>query len=65
MSRHERIAAEFHRVYEEWAPAHGYETRRESAVPWEEVPEANRRLMTATVASLCRMGVIEPGPASR
>jgi hypothetical protein len=27
----------------------GYETRPESAVTWEKVPENNRRLMVATV----------------
>jgi len=46
----ETLAREFHEAYERLAPEFGYETRRESAVPWEDVPEANRRLMEATVA---------------
>lgn len=45
----EDIAKLFHQTYERLAPDFGYETRRESAVPWEAVPENNRKLMTATV----------------
>lgn len=41
------IAAEFHAVYERLAPQFGYETRKESAVPWSQVPQNNRDLMTA------------------
>ena len=53
----EAIARRFHEAYERLAPSFGYETRRESAVPWEEVPENNRRLMVATVrAALAASG---------
>ena len=45
----EAIAKLFHQTYERLAPDFGYETRRESAVPWEAVPDNNRKLMTATV----------------
>jgi BMFP domain-containing protein YqiC len=45
-------ARAFHEAYERLAPALGYETRKATAVPWEEVPEANRRLMRAVVAEL-------------
>jgi hypothetical protein len=38
-------ARRFHELYEELAPEFGYQTRKESAVPWEQVPEANRNLM--------------------
>lgn len=41
----ENVARRFHELYERLAPNFGYETRRESAVPWEQVPENNRRLM--------------------
>jgi hypothetical protein len=41
------LAQRFHELYEALAPNFGYETRRESAVPWEQVPENNRRLMVA------------------
>ncbi len=44
----ERLARRFHEVYETLAPFYDYETRRESAVEWEDVPENNRRLMVAT-----------------
>jgi hypothetical protein len=58
----ERIAAAFHESYERQAPDHGYETREDSAKPWEEVPEHNRALMAAVVADLIDRRVIEPGP---
>lgn len=45
----EQIAALFHRLYEELAPQFGYTTRPESAVPWSQVPENNRYLMTTVV----------------
>jgi hypothetical protein len=46
----EEVAKFFHETYEKLAPEFGYETRKESAVPWEEVPEKNRRLMVAVAA---------------
>lgn len=48
----EAIAELFHTTYERLAPAFGYQTRRESAVPWESVPEANKRLMIAVAAEV-------------
>ena len=45
----ERLAQVFHETYERLAPAYGYETRKESAVPWRAVPEQNKALMIATV----------------
>ena len=48
----ERIARLFHENYERLAPGFGYETRRDSAVPWAKVPERNRTLMIATVAAV-------------
>lgn len=38
----------FHDTYERLAPTFGYKTRHESAKPWDEVPDANKRLMAAT-----------------
>lgn len=43
----EGLARFFHDTYETLAPAFGYETRRASAVPWEQVPQQNRALMVA------------------
>lgn len=57
----ESIAEAFHDAYERLAPAHGYETRKASAVPWLDVPEQNRNLMIATVSDLLDRSVIEPG----
>lgn len=44
----EQLAQLFHETYERLAPSLGYVTRKESAVPWAEVPEKNRILMIAT-----------------
>lgn len=43
----EQLAKLFHETYERLAPDFGYETRKASAVPWEQVPERNKRLMIA------------------
>ena len=42
------LARLFHETYERLAPSFKYETRVESAVPWERVPANNRALMVAT-----------------
>ena len=54
----ENVAQEFHETYERLAPDFGYKTREASAVPWVEVPGANRQLMVAVVAELFERGVI-------
>ena len=48
----ERLARWFHEAYEELAPSMDYETREESAVPWDGVPETNKRLMIATATGV-------------
>ena len=48
----EELARTFHEEYERMAPAFGYSTRKESAVPWDNVPENNRQLMTAVALSV-------------
>ena len=58
MTDAERIAKAFHDAYETLAPEHGYETRRASAKPWDEVPANNRSLMVATVQHLLDHGTI-------
>lgn len=52
------IARAFHDAYERLAPEYGYKTRDALAVPWEDVPEDNKRLMRATVGDLLTRGVI-------
>jgi hypothetical protein len=47
MSDAERLAKRFHEIYEQMAPDFGYETRQESAKPWADVPEKNKKLMIA------------------
>jgi hypothetical protein len=63
----EELARAFHETYERLAPRFGYETRRESAVPWEEVPENNKQLMIAVCAELLGTVLNRPrrAPASR
>ena len=48
----EGLARLFHETYERLAPTFGYETRKESAVAWEDVPGHNRGLMIAVAASI-------------
>lgn len=48
----EQLAKRFHETYERLAPSFGYETRKDSAVPWENVPEKNRLLMIAVCAEI-------------
>jgi hypothetical protein len=54
----ETIASKFHEAYERLAPEFGYKTREASAVPWEEVPEANKSLMIAVIGELLENGTI-------
>lgn len=48
----EWLARLFHETYERLAPSFGYKTRKESAVPWHEVPPKNRKLMIAVAAEI-------------
>jgi hypothetical protein len=50
----EELARFFHETYERLSPQYEYETREDSAVPWDEVPEDNKRLMIATCAEVLR-----------
>lgn len=43
----EELARLFHETYERLAPTFGYETRKGTAVPWEQVPARNKNLMIA------------------
>lgn len=48
----EEMAQAFHEAYERLAGDFGYKTRAESAVPWADVPEANKALMVATIRNV-------------
>lgn len=48
----EELAQAFHETYERLAPIFNYETRDESAVDWEDVPESNKQLMIAVVSEI-------------
>jgi len=48
----EYLAWMFHTYYEELAPNFGYETRIETRVPWDKVPEQNKQLMIAVARKL-------------
>lgn len=54
----EEIARRFHEAYEDLAPSRGYETRKASAKPWEQVPDDNKALMIDTVQRLIDLGWI-------
>jgi hypothetical protein len=55
----EALARKFHEVYERLAPHYHYETRKASAVPWEDVPDNNKALMVAVAAEIQRDWVAE------
>ena len=61
MGEAERVAAAFHASYERQAPHFGYRTREASAVPWEQVPDANRALMVSVVQDLLDRGFVASG----
>lgn len=50
----EKLARLFHETYERLAPECGYVTRKDSAVPWEDVPAPNKRLMVAVAEVVAR-----------
>lgn len=50
----EGLARFFHDRYEALAPEYGYETRRASSVPWEDVPPPNKALMRAVAREALR-----------
>lgn len=54
----EFVAQRFHELYEELASEHGYTPRKETSVPWDEVPEPNRSLMLAVAKHLLDEGSI-------
>lgn len=54
----EHVAKAFHESYENLAPKFNYETRKASAVAWDDVPENNKQLMIAVVESLINDGII-------
>lgn len=58
-SRAQKVAQEFHESYERQAPDFGYKTREASAVPWKDVPSANKELMIAVVQDLIDRGVVQ------
>jgi predicted chitinase len=43
----EALAQRFHETYERLAPSFNYSTRQATAVPWDELPDENKRLMIA------------------
>lgn len=50
----EEMAQVFHEAYERLAPNFSYKTREASAVPWEDVPENNKKLMIAVCAEVIK-----------
>ena len=60
MDEDELLAARFHCAYEAFALKHGYDTRKESAVPWEDVPAINKAVMISTAREILSMGYVPP-----
>jgi hypothetical protein len=60
----EKLAEAFHETYERFAPQFAYETRKESALPWEELPEKNKQLMIAVCRELLGGILATPSRAS-
>ena len=58
MDRAEVVAREFHEAYERLAPQYGYDTRTDTKVAWEDVPNENKALMIATCRDLLERHVI-------
>ena len=56
----EELAKLFHETYERLAPRYGYKTREASAVPWEEVPPTNKRLMVAVAGEVLKEVSFKP-----
>jgi len=50
----ERAAKAAHDKYEEYAPMVGYETKKESRVPWEDLPEHHQHLMCVSTKAAIR-----------
>ena len=48
----EELARFFHDTYERLAPQFEYRSRKETNVPWEQVPENNKQLMIATATAV-------------
>jgi hypothetical protein len=64
--RADQLAERFHEAYERLAPQFDYKTRKETAVPWAQVPEQNRLLMIAVCADLLSGHVVlAPEAASK
>lgn len=51
----ENLARLFHENYERLAPDYSYETRKDSAVAWDDVPLKNQNLMVATAIAVLQV----------
>lgn len=64
-SKAEALAAAFHRLYEGIAPCFGYETRQETAVPFDQIPANNRALMITVCKILIDNDVVRMDDCQR
>lgn len=56
-----KLAQLFHEVYENRAPAYGWETQERSRVEWDELPANQQGLMFDVIHNLLRRGAIKIG----
>jgi hypothetical protein len=63
----EQLAGLFHETYERLAPQFGYETRKETAVSWDDIPadNPNKRLMIAVCGEVLPAVLSRPIPSAR
>jgi hypothetical protein len=59
------LARRFHNAYEDLAPFYGHKAREAGALPWDGVPDQNRRLMIATAAQVLKSLNHSPWPDGR
>lgn len=58
----DQLAELFHTTYEQVTPQFGYETRRETAVPWDELPHPHKQMLIAVATQVLGQLVLAAQP---
>lgn len=63
----EQLAQLFHETHERLAPDFGYATRKETAIPWQNIPadSSNKRLMIAVAGEVLQVVQSEQAKENR
>lgn len=59
----EELAKMFHQTYRTLAPIHAYKACKDESVPWDEVPEGDRKLLVETCRAM--LGYLATAPVGR